>query len=360
MWLAQLATVLVLSQTAWKTWTIAPDPQPGEAERPSSLPEPAASSEQDEGDLDPNDTTAIEELRDGARPEPDDNENLKDLIEKYGRNSKHFDEVVQRAKWDKSKLKKDVLLNEFSVDARRQAYSKGRFSWQVLAGVEMRNSGASFSELNEYVRFLGDTSFAGSPGARGQLHGIVDLSLSTIPVGETEDRPFLDSEKAFTGSLGVDYLPLEFDRTLDGHQGSAGFAARGGLQILEDDPSNDSSNNEFWAVGLTFRTAPVFRYSDPNPVPYAFATILYGDYDTLDDHALTFDGLIRFVSPDVSPTDNPWGLFVGARAIVNFDEGDDDLRLQVGVEDGLALLKDLFELPKTLFGSEETPAAGGS
>ena len=47
-------------------------------------------------------------------------------------------------------------------------------------------------------------------------------------------------------------------------------------------------------------------------------------------------------------TDDLWGLLIGMRAVVELDEGDDDLRFQVGVQDGLALLKDLFSLPSGL------------
>lgn len=254
-------------------------------------------------------------------------------------------------------LDPELLENEFLVQALRHPYTKGNFSWQVLAGAEMSNRNASFSSVSGYARFLGDTAFA--PESRGcftpgNVHGIVDISFSTIPVQDSTTS-FAESKKALTGSVGLDWLMLQSKQGADGHRIQGGIAGRLGVQSIDgqlDDLSvGGGSGQEFWGVGMTIRTSPAFRYSDRNPMPYAYLTILWGEYDTLSGHAFTFDGVIRFVPDQQSEltANDPWGLFVGLRAVVNPD-GDDDLRFQVGVQDGLALLKDIFERTTTLFG----------
>ena len=172
---------------------------------------------------------------------------------------------------------------------------------------------------------------------------------------EGDAADFIQSEKAFTGAIGIDWLPIDGKVTHDGSVTSLGLSARSGLQMINAQDEDDSidSENEFWNVGLTFRTGPAYRFTDPNPLPYAYASVLWGKYDAIGDHAITLDGMIRFV-PDrgrkQADGDDPWGLFIGVRAVVDLDEGDDDLRLQVGVQDGLAFLRDIFSLTNSLFG----------
>lgn len=253
-----------------------------------------------------------------------------------------------------------LLDNEFLVQALRHPYTKGNFSWQVLAGAEMSNRDASFSSVNGYARFIGDTAFYPESQQRcapKNVHGIVDLSFSTIPV-QGSTSTFVESEKALTGAVGLDWLFAQTKQSADGYRIQGGPAVRVGVQSidgqLDDLGAGGGSGQEFWGVGLTIRTAPAFRYSDRNPMPYAYLTLLWGEYDTLSGHAFTADGVIRFVPDQASElkSKDPWGLFIGLRAVVN-EEGDDDLRFQAGVQDGLALLKDLFESTTTLFGDSK-------
>ena len=57
------------------------------------------------------------------------------------------------------------------------------------------------------MRFLGDTAFrpgAGSGTDLKNFHGIVDISLASIPVANSKDsEDFIDTEKSFTGSVGL-------------------------------------------------------------------------------------------------------------------------------------------------------------
>lgn len=281
-----------------------------------------------------------------------------------------FDQLVGDAKLSGrlTEIKPELLENEFQVKAMRHPYSKGNFSWQVLGGVEFSEGQGSFSAPTGYARFIGDTAFKPTDEDRftpRNWHALVDLAFSSIPV-ESQDgagNDFIDSEKALTGSIGLDWLLYQHPASEDGYHTQVGIAGRVGLQTLREDPGQDlSSQNEFWGVGLTVRTSPLFRYSDPNPMPYAYATLTYCEYDTLNDHAFTFDGMIRFVPSQDSElkTEDPWGLFIGVRAIVNIDDGDDDLRFQVGVQDGLALLKDLFALPGKLVAGTSSEGSSDS
>jgi hypothetical protein len=265
-----------------------------------------------------------------------------------------------------ARLDADLFENEFKVKAMRHPYSKGNFSWEVLGGVEFSEADGLFSSPTGYARFIGDTAFR--PGDKDRwtwrnLHALVDFAFASIPVEavDSSSNEFIDSEKALTAALGFDWLFYQHPATEDGYHTQVGLAARAGLQTLDEDPGQDiTSDNEFWGLGLTVRTSPLFRLSDPNPLPYAYGTLTYGAYDTLDERAVAFDGMIRFVPAQESELDNddPWGLFIGVRAIVNMDEGDDDLRFQLGVQDGLALLKDLFALPgKLVSGGKGTDGA---
>ncbi len=269
-----------------------------------------------------------------------------------------FDDVLEHAQISGRlhELDANLLRNEFQVEALRHPYQRGNFSWQVLAGGEIAEDDDSFSSPTGYLRFVGDTAFRPTDESRGtwkNWHGVVDLALSTIPVeDDSTGTTFIESEKALTAAVGLDLYFYQHPPSEDGFRTQVGLTSRVGLQTLDDSAGTDlSSENEFWELGLAVRTSPRFRYSDPNPLPYAYAALTYGEYDTLEDHVFAFDGMIRFVPDEESALDNedPWGLFIGMRALVNVDDGDDDLRFQFGVQDGLALVKDLFRLPTQLF-----------
>lgn len=285
---------------------------------------------------------------------------------RFQRDKAAFDTVIRDAdrSGKKGRLDPTLLRREFEVNALRHPYTMGNFSWQLLAGAEFSENENSFSSPTAYVRFIGDTAFDPQSEDRfslGNWHSVVDVSFSSIPVQEgSMNNQFIESEKALTGSVGMDWYFYQHPQSLDGHHTQVGISGRVGLQSTKvEDDSDLTSDNEFWGVGLTVRTCPIFRYSDPNPPAYAYGTIMYGEYDTLEDHALTFDGMIRFLPGPDSSTDKPIGLFIGMRAIVNLRDGDDDLRFQIGVQDGLALLEKLFSLPKALFLGEGSGSGEG-
>lgn len=271
-----------------------------------------------------------------------------------------FDEAVAHAEVSgNNRLDLELLKNEFKVEALRHPYRRGNFSWQVLAGGEISEGNDSFSSPTAYARFVGDTAFYPTDTAHGSYknwHGVVDLAFSTIPVeDDSTGTSFIESEKALSAAVGLDLYFYQHLPSEDGFRTQVGVTSRVGLQTLDDNSgTNLPTENEFWEFGLAVRTSPCFRYSDPNPLPYAYAAITYGEYDTLDDHVFGFDGMIRFVPDEESAldSDDPWGLFIGMRALVNIDDGDDDLRFQFGVQDGLAFVKDLFSLPTKLFAGE--------
>ena len=242
---------------------------------------------------------------------------------------------------DEPEKKPDAAAEEKESGASHS----GRFTYEILTGVEFSQDKGEFSEENFLLRFVGDTSWRRESAYPdwylswlNDVHSSVAVTLSSIPAKEidtdtatgTTDE-FLTSKKAVTFAFGAEsrwFKLAEVGPEKEKQTLFFGPIVRGGFSTLTESAEDTAtvtedvdSVNSFYGAGIRIGEGPASTDDDFNPRLVRYVDVHYSHYENLDGNRLTFDALLRPKSGK--------GFFIGARALVG--EGEDDVRIYAGI-----------------------------
>jgi hypothetical protein len=247
-------------------------------------------------------------------------------------------------------LDDQALSEAFLSRAQTAEDNWGRFRADLLGGVVVSQRNGDFSQTSVYLRFVGDTAW-GNPwkvaeesrdkvrANSSDFHTWIDLSLVPIPTEKpatsgTTTQEVVDSKKAATGSLGMDWRFVQLP-DIGGHRFFVGPTARAGIQTITEDNSAAKSTgvntvNNYFGGGIRlgeYLPSLTAREGEPkfNPKLFRYVDVTYGNYQNFGTKRVTVEAMLRF-----KPTDSDISYFIGSRGI--FGPGKDDLQIMAGID----------------------------